>query len=180
MRLRFIVIYLLVSVLAACNTVADISEANPAPASTNSSWLSIELVNAASGESFSLDSLAGKTVFVEPMATWCSNCRAQQGEVAQAMATLGTDDYVFISVSVESNVSNADLAAYAARNEFPQVFVVASSELLEAWIAQFGRTVLNPPSTPHFVIAPDGTVGSLNTGQHSATALIEELSAING
>jgi cytochrome oxidase Cu insertion factor (SCO1/SenC/PrrC family) len=180
MILRFIVFCLLVLILAACGTADRAGETNLDAASASESWLDFALVNAASGENFSFASLSGKTVFVEPMATWCTNCRAQQGQVAQAMGTLGTEDYVFISISVESNVSNADLAAYAARNNFPQVFVVASPELLEAWVAQFGRTILNPPSTPHFVIAPNGTVGSLNTGQHSAANLVEELSAING
>jgi len=139
-------------------------------------WTTLPLVNARTGETFTLADLAGKTVFVEPMATWCSNCRAQQGRVSQAMANLGEEDFVFISLSVEgSAVSDADLASYADRNSFPQIFVVATPELLNALVDQFGRGITNPPSTPHFILSPTGGVSDLSTGSKSADAIIAQV-----
>jgi cytochrome oxidase Cu insertion factor (SCO1/SenC/PrrC family) len=135
-------------------------------------WTSLPLVNARTGETFTLADFAGKTVFVEPMATWCSNCRAQQGSVAQAMSGLSTDEFVFISLSVEgSAVTDGDLASYAERNSFPQIFVVATPELLNALVDQFGRGVTNPPSTPHFILSPSGNVSGLSTGRLSPDAI---------
>ncbi len=144
-------------------------------------WANLELVDARTGESFTLADLAGKTVFVEPMATWCSSCRAQQSTVASAMETLNPDEFVFISLSVEGNsVSNADLASYADRNNFPQIFVVATPELMNALVDQFGRGVTNPPSTPHFIVSPSGVVSELSTGRDSADAIVSAVTAAAG
>ena len=51
-------------------------------------WTNLPLVNARTGDTFTLADFAGKTVFIEPMATWCPNCRAQQGYVREAMGSL--------------------------------------------------------------------------------------------
>lgn len=151
-------------------TSISVSNAYNAP-----EWTNLTLINARTGESFTLADFAGKTVFVEPMATWCPNCRAQQGQVSQAMSSLNTDDFIFISLSVGENVSNAVLADYASRNGFPQIFVVAGQDISNALVEQFGFSVLSPPSTPHFIISPSGTVSSLVTGSHRADMLIEEV-----
>ena len=39
-------------------------------------------------QTFTLADFAGKTVYVEPMATWCTNCRQQLGNVTEAKAEL--------------------------------------------------------------------------------------------
>lgn len=45
--------------------------ATPAPAAAEqAAWLATELVDACSGETFTLAGFAGKTVFLHPMATW--------------------------------------------------------------------------------------------------------------
>ena len=86
-------------------------------------------------------------------------------------------DFVFISLSVGENVSNDTLANYATNNNFPQIFVVATTDLTNALVQDFGFTVTTPPSTPHFIISPIGTVSSLSTGFHQADSLVEELMA---
>src|SRR5689334_14222167 len=57
----------------------------PSPAKTSPTerpaWLSLPLANARTGEAFTLADLGGKTVYVEPMATWCTNCRQQMGTI---------------------------------------------------------------------------------------------------
>ncbi len=73
-------------------------------------WQTLAVTNAATGETFSFADFQGKTVFVEPMATWCSNCRSQQGQVREAKTQLG-DDVVFVGLSLETTLPAADLAA---------------------------------------------------------------------
>lgn len=141
-------------------------------------WTSVQLVNAATGESFTLADFAGKTVFVEPMATWCSNCRSQQARVAEAMAQLNPDDFVFISMSVEVGLPDANLATYAERNGFPQLFTVAPGDLLAQLTDQFGRTITSPPSTPHFIISPTGTVSGLSTGSKSPADIVSQVTTV--
>ena len=158
---------------------SDASNEGATLAYAGADWASLQLVDARTGASFTLADYAGRTVFVEPMATWCSNCRAQQRQVAQAIPELDADSFVFISLSVEGNLPNASLAEYADQNAFDWLFVVATPELTEALIAQFGRSVVNPPATPHFTIAPDGRVSALSTGSHSAQQLIAELLSVS-
>lgn len=141
-------------------------------------WTYVPLTNARTGATFMLADFAGKTVFVEPMATWCGNCRAQQARVMQAQASLPDDEYVFISLSVEgAGMTNERLASYAQRNGFTQEFVVGPDPLLQELVNQFGRTVVNPPATPHFIISPTGQVTALSTGPKSSQDILAEVQA---
>lgn len=153
----------------------------PAPVVEPGDWQTIAFTNARTGETFTLADFAGKTVFVESMATWCSNCRSQMRNLREAIARLNSDDYVFIGLSVETNISAADLAAYVDRQEFDWTFAVLSPEALTTLSEVFGRSFTNPPATPHFVIKPDGTTDGLVVGRiHTVDELVAELTAANG
>lgn len=178
MFLKTIALFMLLFSVVACSE-NQTSQPLASSITTSPEWVNLAMTNARTGTSFTLADLAGKTVFVEPMAVWCTNCRSQQTQVMAAMQSLGREDYIFISLSVEP-VTNEALADYAQRNGFEQEFVVASPELLEALTAHFGRTITNPPSTPHFTIAPNGTVSALATGLHRSAELVTELQALAG
>lgn len=156
-------------------------EAPAAPPSTET-WLDLPLVDAATGEVFTVRSLDDGVVLVETMATWCGNCRRQLGHLAAAAAELGGEaaegvPVAFVVVSVERGLEPARLAAYAEREGFPFRFVVADDDLLRALADRFGRVVLNPPATPHVVVAPGGRVGTLTTGFEEPEALVARLRA---
>lgn len=198
-RLSIFFIASLALLVAACGPLAQLWERNAAvmpdtspsanqPADAASAavvyagpdWTRISLTDARSGESFTLADFAGKVVFVEPMATWCSNCRAQQREVRAILDRFGADEVVFLSLSVEIGLGENVLSDYAATNDFQWRFAVANQELLNALVAQFGRSVATPPATPHFFIASDGTVSALSTGMHNAARLEELIRAVQG
>lgn len=143
-------------------------------------WQQLVLTNARTGETFTFADFAGKTVFVEPMATWCSNCRQQLGNVSAAKAQLNSDEVVFVALSVETNISDAELAQYADAAGFDWLFAVATPELLQALVGTFDRTITNPPSTPHFIIRPDGSTTALVTGIEPPELLIEAINAARG
>jgi hypothetical protein len=143
---------------------------------TRPAWQSLALVNAASGETFTLGGFEGKTDFVEPMATWCTNCRQQLGNVAQARAAAG-DDVVFVALSLETTLDPADLAAYQQSNGFDWTFAVMSEEVLQGLAGEFGRSITSAPSTPHFIIRPDGTFTELSTGIDQPEELLAMLEA---
>lgn len=141
-------------------------------------WQLIELTDAATGETFTLADFYGQTVFVEPMATWCSNCRSQLQNVRAAIEQLeadGVEDVVFIALSVETNLSAEALAEYSAIQGFDWTFAVMSPDMLRALVDEFGRTISNPPSTPHFVIRPDATFTDVSTGIKNSSAIIEQI-----
>jgi thiol-disulfide isomerase/thioredoxin len=138
-------------------------------------WASLPLVNAETGESFTLADFAGKTVFVEPFATWCTNCRRQLPNVDAARQQVDPAQVIFVALSVAENVDNATLSQYAADNGWDFIYAAASMEVTEGLVASFGRTVITPPSTPHFIIRPDGSLTALATGTHDAAALVAKL-----
>lgn len=207
---RFCVILLLVPlVLAACAPAAEsptslpeasptspqaqptVAPDGPSPVQTPASeeppsterplWQTLPLIDSRTGVSFTLGDFAGKTVFVEAMATWCSNCRAQMNQVRDAAARLDSTAFVFVGLSVETNISAGDLASYVDAQNFPWTFAVLTPDALIALTNEFGRSISNPPVTPHFVIRPDGTFSELAAGRiHSADDLIEELTAASG
>lgn len=138
-------------------------------------WQQIELTDARTGQTFTLADFEGRTVFVEPMATWCSNCRAQLNRVREVRQQLGEEDYAFIALSLETNLSNERLAQYTQDQNFDWTFAVMNNELLGLLADEFGRSITVAPSTPHFVIRPDGTFTDLSTGAKSVDELVNEL-----
>jgi thiol-disulfide isomerase/thioredoxin len=138
-------------------------------------WQTIALTDVTTGQSFTLADFAGKTVYVEPMATWCTNCRRQLGYVKEARDQLNSDDVIFVGISVETNIDDATLANYTEETGYNWTFAVATPEMLQALADQFGRTISNPPATPHFIIYPDGTTTDLVTGFETADELIAQL-----
>lgn len=154
-------------------TVAP-TEAPVSQAATRPALQTVALTNARTGATFQLADFAGKTVLVEPMATWCTNCRAQLGNVIQAKNQLD-ENYVFVVLSVGENISDSDLAAYAERQGFDLIFAIATPEMLTELTNAFGRASLTPPSTPHFIIRPDGSQSALFTGSKPADQLVAVL-----
>lgn len=129
-------------------------------------WQDVPLTDARTGETFTLADLGG-TVYVEPMATWCSNCRQQLRHVQEAKQQLedaATGDVTFVALSVETTLEPAALARYADEQGFDFTFAVMTPELLRALASEFGQSIANPPATPHFVRYPDGSSSPLMTG----------------
>ena len=150
------------------------AEAVPVPA-----WQTIPLTDAVTGDEFTVADFAGKTIFVEPFATWCSNCRRQLGTVDGLRAQSG-DDVVFLALSVETNVGNEALANYAAQTGYGLIFAAMPPEMLQLLVDAYGQGITNPPATPHFVIGPDGASSELFTGFRSAADIQAIFAAAGG
>lgn len=156
--------------------IADQPVDFPVMAAPMMSWQSLPLTDARTGATFTLADFAGKTVYVEPMATWCTNCRNQMNVIRdQVRAQVDPEQVVFVSLSVETTLAPETLAAYTATHGYDWTFAVMSQELLQELATQYGRTVTNPPAVPHFLILPDGSTSGLSTGHHSAEKLLEKL-----
>ncbi len=158
---------------AALPTIAATVAAKP----TTPDWFSIPFTDARTGQPLTLASYSGKTVFVEGMAAWCTNCLNQQRQdvlARQQLTTLGAD-VTFISLDVDPSENATQLAQYAHDKGFDWTFALASKPLLDALINQFGRTITNPTSTPIFIIAPDGNVSELLTNGHAADDLVAHI-----
>lgn len=135
-------------------------------------WQTMALTNARTGEPFTLADFAGKTVFIETMATWCPNCREQLSNVKSAAARANPESAVFVAISVETDLPPATLAQYADDNGFDWTFAVATPAMVQALAETFGQTIANPPATPHFLILPDGSHSDLVTGYESGDQIL--------
>ncbi len=139
--------------------------------------LDTQLTDVRTGESFTLAELAADgPVLLEPMAAWCTSCRAQQHEVKAAHETAS---FVSVSLDVDLSETPEDLAAYADREGFDWRFAMADEDLYRLLQERFGVAATNPPSTPLIVIERDGTVRPLEFGRgtRSAEQLIDEIGA---
>jgi thiol-disulfide isomerase/thioredoxin len=172
------------ALLASCAPTSSApapSSSAQAPAGGSPAWQSLPLADARTGATFSLADLRGKTVYVEPMATWCTNCRQQMGVIRdQVLARLDPDRTVLVGLSVETDLPREKLAQYVDAQGFSWKFAVMTPELLRELSGTFGQTITNPPAVPHFVVRPDGTASGLSTGFHTADRLLEELTAAGG
>lgn len=131
------------------------------------------------GETFRIADHAGKVIIIESMAIWCSNCRAQQGEVKAALERLPPDSVVYIVLDVDPNEDRASLASYREQNGFNGRYTVAGGDVARALAADFGDQFLNPPSTPIVIVGTDGRVTLTEYGRKSADQ-ITALAVANG
>lgn len=144
----------------------------PTPGVTlDQAWATAELTDVATGETFRIADFAGRPIILETMAIWCSSCLAQQGTVHEVLAERPAGAVEYVLVDIDPNESAADLAAYRERHGFTGRYVVASSELARAIVADFGDRMLSAPSTPIVLIGSDGTVTLTPFGMKSADDL---------
>jgi hypothetical protein len=134
-------------------------------------WATATLTDVETGASFRIADLAGRTVFVEAMAIWCSNCRRQQGEFRSALERLDPDHVAYVVLTIDPGETAEALARYKADQGFQGRYAVAGREVSAALEAEFGATVLNPPSVPLILVRPDGTV-TFQPGPHSADDIV--------
>jgi len=134
-------------------------------------WQTASLVDVVTGEEFRIGDLQGKVVAIEAMAIWCINCRVQQRAAQAALEQVASPDVVYISLDVDPNERDEDLAEYARREGFSWRFVVASPELSRSLAATFGDQILSPPATPLVVLGPDGKLIEKHIGIKGADDL---------
>ena len=138
-------------------------------------FLDLELTDAARGATFTLASLAGTVVAIEPMAIWCSNCKAQQNNVKAAYADIADAGVTYISLGIDPGENAGSLAKYAERNDFEWTFVQSPTELSRELSDLFGPQILSAPSTPLIVLDASGEIFTQEWGFHGPERLVEIL-----
>lgn len=134
-------------------------------------WATATLTDVETGETFTIASLAGKPVFVEAMAIWCTNCRAQQGRFTEAFSRIPAGSAEYVVLTIDPSETADDLARYKADRGFTGRYAVAGKELSKALEAAFGPNVINAPSVPLIFITPSGEV-TFSTGAESVDEIV--------
>jgi cytochrome oxidase Cu insertion factor (SCO1/SenC/PrrC family) len=139
-------------------------------------WFDTSLVNARTGETFTVSDFKGKVVLVETLAMWCSNCLRQQIQVLDLHDMLGErDDFVSLGIDIDPNENIEALEKYIKMNGFNWTYTVAPVETAREISQLYGDQYLNPPSTPMLIIDRNGEVHLLPFGVKSAESLYEAL-----
>jgi thiol-disulfide isomerase/thioredoxin len=138
-------------------------------------WATAELTDVATGEPFRIADHAGKILFIETMAIWCTKCRDQQADALEALRRLDDPNVVYVVLDTDPGESAADLAAYEKKRGWEAfMYAISPRNVSRALAADFGDFVLNPPSTPLIVVGTDGTV-TLTEFRHKG---VDELIAL--
>ena len=146
------------------------------PVAETATWLDLELTDAETGDTFTLASLEGQIVAIEPMAIWCSNCLRQQKEVKALHEALGErDDLVTVVLDIDPNENAQNLKTYSKKNGFDWTYAVAPREVAREIGQIYGDQFLNPPSTPMLIIDRHGEAHPLPFGVKGAEELQEAL-----
>jgi hypothetical protein len=147
------------------------AEPEPTPGANAPLWRTAIMRDVVSGAEFRIDDLRGQVVVIETMAIWCTSCRAQQREARTALASFDSSNVFYLSLDVDPNEREDELAAYSAQQEFDWHFAVASPDVSRSLAEQFGDRVLSPPSVPIIVLGPDGSLVTNHFGHLSADEL---------
>ena len=135
-------------------------------------WFSVELTDAQTGQTFTMNDYAGKVVLVETMAIWCPTCARQANEVRNLHKLLGNpDDLVSVSLDVDLHEDQASLKEYVEEFGFEWHYAVAPLEVARALGNLYSAQYLNPPLSPMLIIDRNGNVHTLEYGQKSAETL---------
>jgi cytochrome oxidase Cu insertion factor (SCO1/SenC/PrrC family) len=147
----------------------------PTPEPEAAAWLEIELTDAATGETFTLASLAGEVVAIEPMAIWCSNCKAQQDNVKSAYAEIVGAGVRYLSLGIDPSEKPSSLAKYAERRGYEWTFAQSPVEFSRELSDLFGPQILSAPSTPLIVLDAEGELFTQEFGFHGPEKLLDIL-----
>lgn len=166
--------------LTACSPSASTTTTEPITAAETATsewdWFSVELTDAQTGETFTMNDFAGKVVLVETMAIWCPTCAAQANEVRNLHDLLDNpDDLVSVSLDVDLHEDRAALKEYVEAYGFDWHFAVAPIEVDRALGNLYSAEYLNPPLSPMLIIDRDGNVHQLEYGKKSAETLQKSL-----
>jgi len=147
-------------------------------------WMQVTLKDPRTGQTFRISDFEGKVVVLEIMAIWCPVCVDQGSEIQKVINGLSAevkDRVVFISVDVDPNENEANLATYADSLKRTWPFAYDSTgEFFKTFIRDRGTTVRSEmPAVPIYIIALDGSISRMPGGPYEVKSPSLILSWIN-
>ena len=168
---RFTLLFISLALMATC--APSQVTATPVPVATATpEWFGMELTDAQTGETFTMNDYAGKVILLETMAMWCPNCIVQANEVRNLHKLLGNpEDLISVSLDVDINEDTESLGEYASGYGFDWHFAVAPLLVARALGNLYTAQYLNPPLSPMLIIDREGNVHHLEYGLKEAETL---------
>jgi len=125
----------------------------------DAAWLTTPLTDVTTGEEFVIGEI-DEPVFLHPFGEWCSNCRSQQGELADFYDRRG-DEVTLVDITIEEDEGPDLIRSHAEENGFEWRFAVAPEAFTGSLVDDFGTSVTNPPSSPVILRCPSGATRSI-------------------
>jgi thiol-disulfide isomerase/thioredoxin len=168
------ILILISLLLVACSKSS--TNAISSTATSKPDWFDIQLTDAQTDKTFTINDFAGKVVLLETMAMWCPNCLFQANEVRKLHKLLEhPDDLISVSLDVDLHEDQDALKEYVQEYDFEWRFAVAPLEVDRALGNLYNAEYLNPPLSPMLVIDRDGNAHLLDYGMKDAESLKKSL-----
>jgi len=140
----------------------------------SSTWVNLELKDISTGKLFTINDFKGRPVLLESFAVWCQLCSRQQHETKKLRQQAG-DSIIYISIGTDPNEDEDTIKNHIARNGFDWRYAIASKEMIQSLIDEFGVKIVNAPGVPMILICEDQSSRLLGSGVKSASMLKEEI-----
>jgi cytochrome oxidase Cu insertion factor (SCO1/SenC/PrrC family) len=135
-------------------------------------WLTVPVVDAKTGKSFTVSDLKGKVILIEGMATWCPSCWKQGKELKKLYGLYGKDsDLVIISLSLDIQEDARALIDYSKIDNFEWQFVTSTIPMYHDIGNRYGALYLDPTLGPFLVVDRKGNVTHFESGLKTAAEL---------
>ena len=142
-------------------------------------WLTAELKDVATGETFTINDFKGSPVLVESFAVWCPVCTRQQQEISKFHDQVG-DSVVSVSLDADPNEDEARVRDHIQRNGFDWYYAIVPSTVTSSLVDDFGLSITNVPLAPMVLICGDQTTHRLRNGVKSADELSSSVNELCG
>jgi cytochrome oxidase Cu insertion factor (SCO1/SenC/PrrC family) len=153
-------------------SIATTMQTNAATVESAPIWLSVPVVDAKTGKSFTVNDLKGKVVLVEGMATWCPSCWNQGREIKKLYEQLGKEsDLVIISLTLDIKEDSQALNEYAKIANFQWQFVTSTLPMYHDLGNRYGALYLDPTLGPFLLVDRKGIVTHFESGLKTAKEL---------
>lgn len=127
------------------------------------SWMTIPLVDAATGKPISIAELAseGKPILLHMIAIWCPACSIQLRESTKLVQN-NPDQYIILAVDIDPRENAEQLKRHKKNNEFEGYFAIAPSEFIRSLVDTMGRRVVS--SMPQTIVIKNQSVTYIGDG----------------
>lgn len=158
------------------NNLPPISQRTQIDPSNPPVWMTIELNDVNSGETFTFQEFQGKPVLLESFAVWCPTCTRQQQESKKFHDEVG-DSVISISIDTDPNEDEERVRTHSQDNGFNWRYAVSPVSMTQSLIDEFGVRIINAPSVPMVLICEDGSFEILDSGVKKVPELKEAIAS---
>lgn len=118
--------------------------------------------NAFDEEPFALVQFAGRPVLVQMFTLGCTDCQESQDLIRdEIIPELGTEDFVFVSLSTNNSDLFPDIIAFAEEGEYDWLFARIERDTRFLLQRVLGPAGANGPGSARFYVSPNGELSDI-------------------